>query len=118
MSEEDGAKCYDFCDPCNVLCLEEGRIPDPFDCRSYYYCEPNEGTVQFTCVEGQYFDAVSKMCVDGNCENVCEAEPTGESFLGGELVEELVEDLVEELGEEEDVDRTFIKRWVDIVFES
>lgn len=69
--------CYDLCDPCGVYCINEGRIPNPLDCHSYYYCEPPVGLAEFTCEEGSYFEPTTAKCVVGDsCDNTCVSEIT------------------------------------------
>jgi len=70
-SVKDGAKCYDECDPCEPYCIEEGRIPNPMDCRSYFYCEPPEGLAEFHCTEDEVFDVVSLICVKDEDDEGC-----------------------------------------------
>jgi len=74
----NGTKCFDFCDPCRVLCVEEGKIPNPRDCRSYYYCEPLGGAALFPCGADQIFNKSTLLCEDDvgqACEPVCASEP-------------------------------------------
>ena len=77
--ESEGAKCYDFCDPCDIYCVVEGKIPNPVDCTSYYYCEPPDGLALFNCPEGFYYDEILQICQDmGSCTNLC---PSGTTTL-------------------------------------
>jgi len=78
-------QCFDFCDPCRVYCVEEGRMTNPSDCRSYLYCEPGNGVATFHCDPNEVFNPVSLLCEDDqgqDCTPVCEpeaAEPTSTS---------------------------------------
>ena len=80
---EAEAQCYGLCDPCQVYCVEEGRIPDPLDCTRYLYCVPPDDTVHFSCEEGFGYDTASKECIDlsgGTCEPLCDSGGSGEGI--------------------------------------
>ncbi|XP_071528098.1 uncharacterized protein [Panulirus ornatus] len=70
---KDPSVCYDLCDPCEVYCATEGKVPDPRDCRSYYYCDPPV-LAPFTCPENEVFNPDHLFCevsASGNCTNTC-----------------------------------------------
>ncbi|KAF2360971.1 Chitin binding domain, partial [Trinorchestia longiramus] len=59
---ENVTRCFEACNKCEVYCVEEGRIPDPFDCNAYLYCEPGVGTAHFLCAEGYYYNSETQEC--------------------------------------------------------
>lgn len=81
-------KCFDFCDPCKVYCVEEGRIPDPKDCRSYLYCGPESEVAHFHCDENQIFNPLTLACEDDGgqtCQSVCAPEDSVEPVEPADL---------------------------------
>ncbi|XP_018012273.1 uncharacterized protein LOC108669454 [Hyalella azteca] len=70
------AVCYKSCDPCKVYCVHEGKVPNPFDCEGYIYCEPPYGQTEFKCPPDHQYEIGSQKCVpygDPNqtCDNTC-----------------------------------------------
>nr|XP_053653836.1 peritrophin-48-like [Cherax quadricarinatus] len=68
----DDTVCYNLCDPCEVYCVAEGKIPDPKNCNGYLYCHPPE-VAYFLCPEGEAFNSDLLLCEPfaGNCTNTC-----------------------------------------------
>jgi len=81
-------KCFDSCDPCQVYCNKEGRMPNPTDCRGYLYCRFNEGVVHFHCKAGQFFNQFTLACEDDGgqtCEPMCDSIGANESATSTDL---------------------------------
>ncbi|KAG7176129.1 putative Chitin binding Peritrophin-A domain-containing protein 18, partial [Homarus americanus] len=69
----DMSLCYDVCDPCQVYCVKKGKVPNPQDCMSYYYCDPPLISA-FDCPDGEFFSVTLLQCEkkhSGNCTNIC-----------------------------------------------
>ncbi|XP_018012275.1 uncharacterized protein LOC108669456 [Hyalella azteca] len=62
--------CYPYCDECNPYCVEPGNIVDPYDCHSFYSCDPPFIT-QFTCPNGEVFNADTGSCNAAECVIQC-----------------------------------------------
>lgn len=55
---------------CELVCREEGRIPDKSDCHGYFECfrtQTGYGSSKGSCMAGFSFDAATKVCVPGDC---------------------------------------------------
>ncbi|KAK8724667.1 hypothetical protein OTU49_011198, partial [Cherax quadricarinatus] len=69
---DDPTVCYDLCDPCDVYCVAEGRIPNPHNCHGYLYCNPPDVAL-FLCPENEVFNTQSLICENttDTCDNLC-----------------------------------------------
>ena len=85
---EESAKCYDLCDECEIYCAQEGRVPDPEDCKSYYYCVPPNQLAHFHCTDYEIFDKFTNTCVNGTiCAPACPESPTSDAPEDGDFEE-------------------------------
>lgn len=53
----------------NFVCFNEGHVPDPTDCRKYYYCSIDASSApsklvakQFSCAPGMMYNKIAKKC--------------------------------------------------------
>lgn len=56
---------------CELVCREEGRLPDKSDCQGYFECyrtQTGYGSFKTSCLAGFSFDAATKVCVPGVCK--------------------------------------------------
>ncbi|KAK8718872.1 hypothetical protein OTU49_014404, partial [Cherax quadricarinatus] len=69
---DDPTVCYETCDPCDVYCVTEGKIPNPHNCYGYLYCNPPDVAV-FLCPDGEVFNPDTLICESTTdpCENSC-----------------------------------------------
>ncbi|XP_045111777.1 uncharacterized protein LOC123504919 [Portunus trituberculatus] len=75
----DGFRCQEHhnrCCSCHANCDSyhlNTLIPDPIDCRSYYFCDgPGKPSYRATCETGEYFDASVNTCSPNTeCNTIC-----------------------------------------------
>ena len=48
-------------------CTRVGLHEDPFNCRSYYYCDSKLRSMKYTCPSNSHYDAIRRTCVRGAC---------------------------------------------------
>lgn len=73
LCSQDPGTCYNLCDPCDLYCTHEGKVPDPLDCMMYYYCDPPLLS-HFECPNDETFNPDTLVCEEnltGNCTNLC-----------------------------------------------
>lgn len=54
-----------------IQCIKLGLLPDPENCRMYYYCSGINGKLTHNeCPPETYYNQLSSSCTLGNCKNV------------------------------------------------
>lgn len=69
--QDDAAKCFNQCDPCETYCTTIGNVADPLDCYGFYQCSPPD-LVHYECPVGEVFNPLTGVCsTSAICDETC-----------------------------------------------